>query len=205
VPVGLGGPGEEQIESGPVLSDVRRDHERSVVVCLDDGVLDEGAKAAGENFDREKECAGRDVYPAAAIEREAAAGNDTMNVGVKDQGLAPGVKHGEDADVCAKRRGRDIDQGLASGAKQNRIEDLRRVLDQRVQTLRDGEDDMEVGNVEDLFAPLLEPVLAGLGPTAGTMAVAARVPEGVLVIAPITLIEMSAHGLGAAVGDRAAP
>jgi hypothetical protein len=112
------------------------------------------------------------VHPAAAIEREAAAGNDTMNVGVKDQSLAPGVKHGEDADVCAELRGRNIGQRLAGGAKQNRIEDLGRVKDQGVQRLRDGEDDVEVGNVENLFAPLLEPALPGLGPTPGTMAVA---------------------------------
>ena len=96
-----------------------------------------------------------------------------MNVRVKDQGLAPRVKYGEDADVCAKLRGRNIGQSLASSAKQDRIEDLGRVQVQRVQSLRDGKDDMEVGNVENLFAPLLEPALPGLGPTAGTMPVAA--------------------------------
>lgn len=48
-----------------------------------------------------------------------------MNVRMKDQGLAPGVEHGERADVCAKARGRDIGEGLARSAKQDRIEDLR--------------------------------------------------------------------------------
>ena len=124
-----------------------------MAIRLGDRILDESAKTPGENLDREKERAGGDVYPAAAIERKAAAGNDTMNVGVKDQSLTPGVKHGEHADVCAKLRGRDINQSLAGGAKQNGIEDLGRVQGQGVQ------------NVEDLFAPLLEPALPGLDRT----------------------------------------
>lgn len=48
-PVGLGGAGQQQIERGPVLSDVRRDGKRPVVIRRGDGVLHDGAKAAREN------------------------------------------------------------------------------------------------------------------------------------------------------------
>lgn len=62
---------------------------------------------------------------------------------------------------------------------------------------------MEVGNVEDFVASVVQPALPGLGPAPRAMPVTARVPEGVLVVAPITLIAVAAQGLGAAVGDRA--
>ena len=54
------------------------------------------------------------------------------------------------------------------------------MLDQNVQRLGNGEDDMEVGNVENLLAPLLEPFRAGLGAAPGTVTVATGVPEDVL-------------------------
>ena len=115
-PVGLGGAGQQQIESQAVGNDVRRKNQRAGVIGVGDGVLDEGAEAAGESFVMEQERACRDAHPAAAIEREAAAGNDAMDMRVKDQRLTPGVEHREQAEQSAEFRRRDVEQGLARGA-----------------------------------------------------------------------------------------
>lgn len=100
VPVGLGGENEQEIESLAIRNDVRRKNERARFVGLGDGVLDESTETPRENLVVEQKGAGGNAHPAAAIEREAAAGNEAMNVRVKQQHLGPGVKHGEDAEDC---------------------------------------------------------------------------------------------------------
>ena len=126
-----------------------------------------------------------------------------MDMRVKDQGLAPGVEHSERADKSAELGRRYVQQGLAGGAQQDCVEDLWRVQSQGVQRLGNGEDDVEVRNVENFLASLLEPALTRLGAAPGTVPVATGVPEDVLVVAAITPVAVAAQGIGAAVGDRA--
>ena len=97
----------------------------------------------------------------------------------------------------------EIEQSLARGAEQDRVETSGACRTRALRMLRDGEDDVEVGNVEDFFAPRLEPLLPRLAATPGTVTVAARVPEDVLVAAGVTTVAMTAQGGRAAVGDGA--
>ena len=62
---------------------------------------------------------------------------------------------------------------------------------------------MEVRNVEELAAAVFEPRLPGACPAAGTMAIAAGVPEDVLEAAGVTAVAMTAEGGRAAVGNGA--
>src|ERR1700690_885049 len=119
-----------------------------------------------------------------------------MDVGMKRERLTPGMEHSEDAEVGAELRSSEIEQGPAGGAEQDRIDHLGSAEGQSIEALGDGEDDVKVGNVEDLLASCLEPVLAGLTPAAGTVAIATGVPEDVLVAAAITVVAMTAQGRG---------
>jgi hypothetical protein len=136
--------------------------------------------------------AGGHMDPAAAIKGEAAAGNDAMNVGMKDKRLPPGVKNREDADRGFQLRSGDVDKRLAGAAQQNRVEQLRRMKDQGLEPVGDGEDDVEVWNVEHFLAALFEPQSSGFAATAWTMTIAAGVPEDVLVLATVAPVAMAA-------------
>jgi hypothetical protein len=124
-----------------------------------------------------------------------------MNVRVKDEGLPPGVKHRENADDGTNLGSCNVEQSLTGRAEQDRIHDRRCVLREHVQRVRNGEDDMEVGNVEHLPASLLEPPLTGFGAATWTVTVAAGVPEDVLIVAAVTVIAVTAQSAGAAVRD----
>lgn len=175
--------------------------QRAVVEGLRDGVLDVSAKAARERLVIEQERAGGYAHPAAAIEREAAAGNDAMNVRVKDERLSPGVKHRQNADEGTELGMYDVEESLSGRAEQDRVQDGRCVLRDHVQRVRNGEDDVEVGNVEYLVASLLEPPLTGFGAATWTVPVAAGVPEDVLIVAAVTVIAVTAQSVSAAVRD----
>ncbi len=79
---------------------------------------------------------------------EAATGNDTMDVGMEHQGLSPGVEDGKETDLGTEpfRVGRNFNQGVGHGTKQQVVECDRVVADQGVQFVREGEHDMEIGD-----------------------------------------------------------
>ena len=54
------------------------------------------------------------------IKRESARGNDTVNVGMQEQVLSPGVQDGDDADLGSQvfRIGCDFEQSLRAGGEQ---------------------------------------------------------------------------------------
>jgi hypothetical protein len=61
------------------------------------------------------------MHPAFAAGRDAAAGDDRMHVGMKEQILPPRMKNRKEADVGAEmfRVGRNPQQGLGGGAEEN--------------------------------------------------------------------------------------
>ena len=60
------------------------------------------------------------------IKREAAGRNDTMNMRMNFEFLAPGMQHAEEANVCAEvsRMASDFEKGFGTGAEQEIVEDL---------------------------------------------------------------------------------
>jgi len=85
--------------------------------------------------------------PAGVIRSQSAAGNETVQMRMKLEVLAPSMKNGKDADACAKVPwiGGDIQQGLGGCAKQHCIEDLLVAQCNRHQLFRDGKDGMATG------------------------------------------------------------
>ena len=118
-----------------------------------------------------------------------------MDVRVEGERLAPSVEHSEDAEQSAKLRFAYIEDGLSRRPQEDGVKDDGSVKGQRVKTFGDGEDGVEVGSIEDLAPPSVEPALSGLGAAARTMPVAAGVPEDVLEAAVITLIAMTAESI----------
>ena len=68
--------------------------------------------------------AGPARHPALAVERDAAAGHDHVDVRVVGHGRAPGVEHGGDADAGAEvlRIGRDRQHRLRGGPEQEVVD-----------------------------------------------------------------------------------
>jgi hypothetical protein len=173
VPVRLRGSSEKQIERDAIVADVRRKRERAVLEGLNQCLSHQRVKTAGERLPMKEERAGWDAHPAAAIEGEAAAGNDAMNVRMKGERLSPGVKDGEHADHRTEPGARDIEQSLTGAVQEDRVEKLWSMENQRMEAIRNGEDDVEVRDVEHLLASLLEPASSRFGSAAGTVTVSA--------------------------------
>ena len=83
------------------------------------------AEQSGKDSDGKKESlpAG---YPLAAVFGQSASGNDTVQVGVKQQGLSQAMQHGKEADVGSEvfRVGGDGTQGFRSRTEEDGIKNL---------------------------------------------------------------------------------
>lgn len=132
------------------------------------------------------------------VEREAARGNDAVNVRVQGQGLPPGVQDGKRTDACTEEFGvtGDDEQRVFDRGEKDVVEPTRSGKGERVERLGNGEYDVEVWHREDLALSFLEPLPASLGLTTGTVPVPTRVPDHVAKATAGAFIEMPAHGLG---------
>jgi len=74
-----------------------------VGMLLEQTLFEEGAAAQPQRYMVEEELFGGD--PGAAVGAQAAAGDEVMNVGVEDQGAAPGVEDAQHAELGAEAFG----------------------------------------------------------------------------------------------------
>src|SRR5439155_24864841 len=103
------------------------------------------AEDPGEGADGEQK-ARRGVDPARAVLGERAAGDDTVQMQVLGEILAPGVEDRRAADVTAEMAwiaGEGGERG-GDGAEEQRVDHAGIALRERVQGVRQGEDDVEV-------------------------------------------------------------
>jgi hypothetical protein len=79
-----------------------------------------------------------------------------------EQGLTPGVKHGQKAEARSQmsRIGRDFEQGLGDGAKQESVEEALVLQTQGSESLGNGEDHVAVGDRQQFPGLLVEPAIA---------------------------------------------
>ena len=120
------------------------------------------------------------------------------------QVLAPGVQHGEEADLGAQVLGvgGDRAQGLGRRAEQDAVDDLLVLVGDGGDFLRHGEDDVEVLGVEELGAAILQPLGAGQRLALRAVPIPAAVVGDALVAALIALLDMAAQRRRAAALDR---
>ena len=134
---------------------------------------------------------------------EAPGWKDTMEMRVMVQLLAPGVEHGEAADLCPEmlRVPSDVLEGLGDRAKEQAIEVAGVLQRQGSEVVRQGKEHMTVGGIEHLALPGGEPRGLGGAMTFGAAAVPARVVCLDLMATVIALRDMAAEGRSPAHGD----
>ena len=161
------------------------------------------AKDRGQGADRKEE-AGMGGNPARAVWRERAAGHDAVHMHVLRERLAPGVEDGGHAELPAQVPGiaAEAQERGGRGLKEQTIEQARVALRQRVERVRQREDDVKVRNRQDLAPAGGQPALGGHALALGAMAVAARVVGDPLGAARCADGAMAPEGRGAARRDR---
>src|SRR6202040_2567754 len=97
--------------------------------------------------------------------------------------------------------GGDLLQGLGGGAEEQAVDRPGVLEGDRSDRRREGEDDVEIFDGEQLGFPVLDPFGGGGGLALGAVAVAAGVIGDLAVAAAVTLLDMSAEGGGATGGD----
>ena len=138
-----------------------------------------------------------------AVRGDPAAWDDAMDMGVVEKVLAPGVEDHQEANLgpqvpwiprrwwtgFPRRRGRGRRRSRAcSGGREGRPP-------------REREDDVEVGDVEEIRRLLLEPLGPSRGLALRTVAVPAGVVREVLVSAVVAPLPVAAEGGGATPGE----
>jgi hypothetical protein len=198
---GAGGLGADVPGSVP---DIAGHLGQEVGMVLLQASFEEGATAIGQGAVVEQEV----VFggkPLAAVGTQAAAGHQVVNVGMEDEGAAPGVEHAQHAQLGAQAPGvgGQLLQGLGAGGKEQVQRNLEMGADEHPQRFGQGEGDQEVrgGQKESLLLALEPGVGVGLA-AERTVPVVAGVITVVKAVAVGAGQEFSAPGRGAAGQDR---
>lgn len=167
---------------------------------LEQTSFEEGAEVFTQRFVMEQEVFAR-WDPGASIQTQAAAGNEIMNVGMKDQAARPGVEHAQHAQLRAQTFGigRQVLQGLGAGGKEQVQANAQMRADEKPEGFGHREGDQEVRHrKEQTLLLALQPIL-GVGVAAlRTMPVVAGVVAVVELVAVRTTKELaSQHGSAA--------
>src|SRR5215469_1793302 len=134
------------------------------------------------------------------VRREPARRNHTVNMGMQEQVLSPGVQNGNHTDIGSQvfRIRCDREQSLCAGREQQIVKQARVLQSQDIQLVRYGEDNVEIAGVEEFAFPGRQPTLTRLCLTLGAMAIATRVVGDGLITATRASIAMPAQGGSAA-------
>jgi hypothetical protein len=191
-------------EGLPVTQAIEFAEERQPAGCMGIGEprQEEPPEQAGQDAHRHQE-AGSASHPACAVERDPAARDDHVQMRMVGHRRAPGVEHGSGTDAGAEVLGigRDGEQRLGRRLEQ-RVVDHRHVLvGDRGDLGRQGEDQVEVADRQQIGLAGGEPVLRRRALALGTMAVAARVVGDPAVAAILAVLDMTAEGCRAAAFD----
>jgi hypothetical protein len=157
------------------------------------------AEEPTEETNREKEAVST-AEPALFVRTQASTGNDTMDMGMVVEVLAPGVQDRKTGDLCAEKFGvsAEGEQGLGNGAKENPVHGAAVAEREGRELLREGEHHVEVLDREEFLLALLEPEGSSRGLTLGAMPIAARVIDWLLVTADVTFLEVASESRGPA-------
>ena len=119
------------------------------------------AKDVTEHLDGKKEIVAW-FDPARVIGRQSTGWHHAMNMWVGREFLTPGMQNTEEANFCTEVFGiaGHFEKSFRTGAKQEIVEDLLVLQDQRGQMTRKREDHMDVGRREKFPAALFQPTLA---------------------------------------------
>jgi hypothetical protein len=142
--------------------------------------------------------------PARSVRRQAAAGNDDVDMRVMGHRRAPCVQHGGEADARAQmlRVGGDRGQRLGGGLEEEVVDGGLVLERDRAERRRQGEDDVVVGSRQQLRLAVFEPLPRRCGLTLWAMPISAGIVGDPFVRAVLAALDVSAER-GSATGlDR---
>ena len=134
------------------------------------------------------------------VRGESAGRNDTVDVGMQEQVLSPGVERADDADLRSQvfGIGGDFEQSLSAGGEQQVVEQSWIFQGQQVEFMGHGKDHMKVAGGQKFAFPCRQPAFPCLCLALGAVSVSARVVGDGLITAARALVAMSTQGSGAA-------
>ncbi len=153
-----------------------------------------------EGLDREQEVLRR-AHESAAVVLQRPAGNDAVHVRVSVEGLPPGMEHHDNAELGVPAVLGKALQGLGGDLEQQAVDPLGVVAGQPQEHLRQGEDDVEVLDRQQLQLSGVDPGAALAGPAFWAVAITIRVVADLVVAAAVALVDVGAHCVGAALVD----
>ena len=164
---------------------------------------EEAAEQARQHAHGQEE-AGLAGDPARPVRRQAAAGNDDVDMRMMGQRRAPGVEDGGQADARAQmlRIGGDGGQRLGGGPEQEVVDGGLVLERDGADRSRQGEDDVIVGDRQQLRLAVCEPLPRRRGLTLRAVAVAAGIVGDPFVRAVLAALDVSAERGGATGLDR---
>ena len=123
---------------------------------------------------------------------------------MKKQVLSPTVEYGKEADLGAQMLGIGSDggQGLGGGAEEHAVEEIFVLVSDGSDRFGNREDDMKIVRRQNLGGSFFDPLGTREGLTLWTVAVAAAVVTGPLVITAVAALEMTAESCGSTHLDR---
>ena len=143
------------------------------------------------------------MNPPLVVWGESACRDHAVDMRMQEQVLPPGVQDADETNLRTQSFGigRHFEHGVRAGAEEQVIQNPGVAQTERVQLMRQGEYDVEVGNVEEFFFACGEPALASLRLTLRAVPVPAGVIRDGLMTALGALIDVAAQRRRAAAGD----
>ena len=153
--------------------------------------------------DRQEEPPSLTTHPAGAVQGDATAGDDAVQVRMMPQCLPPSVQHREKTEASGEPLLADFEQRLGHGAKQDAVDDARVLQRQGTELMRQCEHDMKVDDGQQVAQSLVEPLGSRGGLALRAMPIATGIVGHLAVAALVALKHVAAQGLGATGRDVA--
>jgi|SRR5215467_5538483 len=115
--------------------------------------------------------------PAGVIWGQTSGWDEAVDMRVSEQVLAPGMQDGEESDLGAQVLGIGgyLEKGFRTSAEQEVIEDLFVLQQQLRELMRQGEDNVDIGDRQEFILASGDPLVASSALTLGTVPIAATI------------------------------
>ncbi len=174
--------------------------DRAGLAEVDEAFEELAAEDFGDGDYREQEVVVGEADPPCAVGAKPTGSDDRVEVRVEEHLASPGVKDEGEGWLRSEPfwiSGEGL-QGLRDRAEEEIEQAATVCVNDGPQGGREGEDDVEVGSVEEAALALLDPAVLGGSLTGGAMAVEAGVVEDDLPAAFVAAVEVPTEGRGAA-------
>ena len=159
------------------------------------------SKHHGELSDRQKESRSR-RDPLSCVVVQSSTGHDAVDVRVKPELLIPGVENGDEAGRGPEVVPAHVDHGFRSSLEQEGIGGGWVAPEERIETVRESEDLVKVGDGEQVVDLGLDPERLIQALTLGAVSIAAGIVDRGLTSAVVASLLVSAQDRGATRGQR---